>query len=231
MNTGHDVNRVVRSWLREDDHESADRILGTVLDRLDTTPQRRFWWPARRDSRMHKLALAAAATAAALLVAVAGYNLLPRLGTVGPGASPSPTPELLARGSFVIRDWDGVEFEATRTGSMIQGGMTVGLSQGSPDSLRVSFECVQTTDDGLMVIGGITVAGAGRFAGTRPGTFAAIAVKPGSPVKAQIWGYGQLPGIQTSDCRANANAWSLQISRSGDLVLRDDIEGTVQFGP
>ena len=45
MTAERDTTRVVRSWLRADEHESADRLLHTVLARLDTTPQRRPWWP------------------------------------------------------------------------------------------------------------------------------------------------------------------------------------------
>ena len=51
MSTERDVTRIVRSWLRTDEHESADRVLDTVLDLLDATPQRRSWWPARRIRR------------------------------------------------------------------------------------------------------------------------------------------------------------------------------------
>ena len=53
MSTDRDITRIVRSWLRTDEHESADRVLDAVLDQLDTTPQRRStWWPARRFSQM-----------------------------------------------------------------------------------------------------------------------------------------------------------------------------------
>ena len=36
-----DVNRAIRSWLHEDRHEDVSRVAGAVLDRVDTTPQRR----------------------------------------------------------------------------------------------------------------------------------------------------------------------------------------------
>ena len=97
MSAVRDINRIVRSWLREDEHESADRVLGIVLDQLDTTPQRRAWWPAWRATPMtySKLAIAAAAV---LVVAVVGYQFLPRgTGSVGAGptatARPTATPE------------------------------------------------------------------------------------------------------------------------------------------
>ena len=71
MSTDRDTTRIVRSWLRTAEHESADRVLGTVLDRLDATPQRRAtWWPARRLPELNntaKLVLGAAAVVVAAL--------------------------------------------------------------------------------------------------------------------------------------------------------------------
>jgi len=83
--------RIVLSWLREDAHENAERVLLRALDEVDTTQQRRSWWPARRfDMNTYtKLAMTAAAV---VVVAVVGYNLLPNRGeTGGPSVSPSPT--------------------------------------------------------------------------------------------------------------------------------------------
>ena len=37
MSTDRNPTRIVRSWLRSDEHESADRVLDAVLDQLDTT--------------------------------------------------------------------------------------------------------------------------------------------------------------------------------------------------
>jgi len=58
--------RIVLSWLREDMHENAERMLLRALDEVDTTPQRRSRWPAWRGFHMNKLALPAAAAVAAL---------------------------------------------------------------------------------------------------------------------------------------------------------------------
>ncbi len=99
MHAERDVRRIVQSWLRTDEHESADRVLDTVLELLDTTPQRRSWWPARRITDMNNIAKLAIAAAAVVVVAVAGYNFLPARGGVGGGPaasespSPSPTPQ------------------------------------------------------------------------------------------------------------------------------------------
>lgn len=110
MTADRDVTRIVRSWLGVDEHESADRVLETVLSRLDTTPQRRPLWPSRRFAQMNNARRGAIAAAAVLVLAVIGYNLLPRSGGVGgqstpvPTATPTPTnPPVLAPGSLAGR--------------------------------------------------------------------------------------------------------------------------------
>jgi hypothetical protein len=92
MTTERDVTRIVRSWLRTDEHESADRVLETVLVRLDTTRQRRSWWPTRRYADMHTYAKLAIAAVAVVAVAVVAINLLPASGGVGGGPAVSPSP-------------------------------------------------------------------------------------------------------------------------------------------
>jgi hypothetical protein len=93
MTAERDISRILRSWLRRDEHESAERILHTVLSRLDTTPQRRSWWPARRSLQMQRLTQMFIAAAAVLVVAVVGYSLVPRpTNDQGPTATASPLP-------------------------------------------------------------------------------------------------------------------------------------------
>ena len=131
MSTDRDATRIVRSWLRTEENESADRVLGTVLDRLDTTPQRRStWWPARRISTMNttlKFGLAAVVVAVAVLI---GINYLAEPSVGGPGPSeptatptsePTPTPEpsiaepsvapegLLPEGPHVLNDGEAID--------------------------------------------------------------------------------------------------------------------------
>ena len=97
MSTDLDTTRIVRSWLRQDEHESAARVLGEVHAALDATPQRPPWWPARRFADMNSFAKLAIAIAAVVVVAVVGFNLLPGGSNVGgtptasPSAPPSPT--------------------------------------------------------------------------------------------------------------------------------------------
>jgi hypothetical protein len=94
MSTDRDVTRTVRSWLNEDGHENADRVLDSVRDQLDTTPQRRAGWPARRFPLMNNALRIAVVAAAAVVVAFIGIRfLLPgdNLGGPGPSATPIPT--------------------------------------------------------------------------------------------------------------------------------------------
>jgi hypothetical protein len=95
MHSETDVARIVRSWLRTDEHESADRVLDDVLALLDATPQRRPAWSARRIADMNTYAKLLIAAAAVVVVAVIGINLMPASGGVGtgpPAVSPSPSP-------------------------------------------------------------------------------------------------------------------------------------------
>jgi hypothetical protein len=96
MSAERDVNRIVRSWIREEEHDSADRVLEIVISCLDTTPQRRSWWPSRRFSHVSNPVRLAIAAAAVLVVALVGLRFLPSLSNVGQpdptaGVSPGPT--------------------------------------------------------------------------------------------------------------------------------------------
>ncbi len=91
MSTDRDLTRIVRSWLHEDAHEDADRLLDLVLDEIDTTPQRRAPWLARRfpimNSNFGRVALAAA-----VVIGVVGFQYISNSNTGGPGATPTPQP-------------------------------------------------------------------------------------------------------------------------------------------
>ena len=131
MSTDRDTTRIVRSWLKTDESESADRILGTVLDRLDTTPQRRASWPVRRLPEMNNTAKLALGAAAVVVVALLGLQfLLPGANVGGPdlpdpsesGISvPSSTPQALPPsgdlepGTYLVsrQDWTPVPFSIT----------------------------------------------------------------------------------------------------------------------
>jgi hypothetical protein len=67
-----------------------DRVLDTVLDQLPATPQRRSWWPPRRESPMNTYIKAAMAVAAVLIVAVVGFRFLSPGDATSGGSSPTP---------------------------------------------------------------------------------------------------------------------------------------------
>ena len=166
MTAERDTSRIVRSWLRTDEHESADAILGIVLSRLDTTPQRRSWWPAWRHDRMNLYTKAAATAAAGLVVAVIGYNLLPQNGSQGahPSAPPSavPTPSLsptpspaatpaafhqgpLTAGTYVMTPFSGMPNASTVCMPAAPGC----VEDPADDSIRVTL----TVPDGYGAVG------------------------------------------------------------------------------
>jgi hypothetical protein len=99
MSTDRDTTRIVRSWLKTDEYESADRVLDAVLDQLDTTPQRRAtWWPARRLPPMSTSLRYGIAAAVVAVAAVVSFSFLAN--QVGPPST--PTPSASASGSAPI---------------------------------------------------------------------------------------------------------------------------------
>jgi len=96
MNRAPDVDLVLHEWLAGDGDIAPDRVLQVVADRIAVQRQRRRW----RVQRMLTMAQAikyGIAAAAVLVVAVVGYNLLPKGPSVGapttaPTLAPTPTP-------------------------------------------------------------------------------------------------------------------------------------------
>jgi hypothetical protein len=188
----------------------------------DATPQRRSWWPAWRDFRMNRLAATAAAAVTVLAVVVVSYSLRPGLGILGPGAAPSPSPTLLARGNFVLGGGYVVDIEAVAQGSSATGRMAVTEGESGP-SFIVDLECTRTTADGSILIGGVTTD---TTTGVSPeGTYAAIVLKPGSPVRATVWSQRGGPGSQAPSCLAYLGEQSWRLNSGG----MEPIEGTVEL--
>ena len=92
MSTDRDTTRIVRSWLRTDEHESADRVLDAVLDQIDTTQQHRARWPAWRMPVINKFVTIGLGTAVVVVVVAGlGFGLM-QAGTTGHGPSQAPSP-------------------------------------------------------------------------------------------------------------------------------------------
>ena len=233
MSAERDVNRIVRSWIRAEEHESADRVLQTVLSRLDTTPQRRSWWPSRRFAQVNRLVLATTATAAVLVVAVLGYNLLP--GVSGPGGQtsaptvPPPSPAQLAVGSFISHGAQ-IELNATGEGSNVTGSMTaVDVGGAEQGSFTVDLGCTRTTDSGLIMIGGPVTDSTNYDQFAPKGSNVAIVLQRGSPVKAFI--HPELPNPHAASCAVFLETVPDEGDPEFESSSLEPIEGTIELRP
>jgi hypothetical protein len=162
MSAERDVTRIVRSWLRTDEHESADRVLDNVLGLLDATPQRRSQWPVWRIADMNSSAKLAIAAAAVVAVALVGGRLLltssgPNVGAPGapspmPSQStpPSPSPTLaavfpaagpLSVGTHsMVREGTPISFRIASSGWTSRDGFWISRGkEGKPDGSSMSF--------------------------------------------------------------------------------------------
>jgi MFS superfamily sulfate permease-like transporter len=94
MNGRRDPDLPIAAWLQGEAPDRApERLLTASRDRIRMTQQRRAWWPARRVPTMNGALKLAIAAVAVVVVAVVGFNLLPRQsGIGGPGPSPSAVP-------------------------------------------------------------------------------------------------------------------------------------------
>lgn len=93
MNHLPDVEPVLRAYLADTGDRAPDRVLADVAARIARQPRRP--WRLRRRPFMSTYAKVAIAAAAVVIVAVVGFNLLPKQPGVGsspPSASPSSAP-------------------------------------------------------------------------------------------------------------------------------------------
>lgn len=92
MTTNRDLERLLDAWFADGPNEVADRVIDDVADRIERQPQQPAWRLRWRTPMSPTYKLGAAA-AAVIIVAVLGYNLLPRQPSTGGGpiASESPT--------------------------------------------------------------------------------------------------------------------------------------------
>ena len=116
-----DATRVVRLWLEEGVTALPDRVLDVVLDQLPAIPQRRPAWPTRRLPVMNNTVRLVLAAAAAVFVALVGYQLLvaPNVGEPTPTQTPAPAPAAglhsgkLDPGTYSIGPYFPVPFDLT----------------------------------------------------------------------------------------------------------------------
>lgn len=105
MKNRSDMDRVLQVWMTDGPTAISDRVVEVVATRIGVQRQRRVW-PLRGRTTVTTQIKLIAALAAALVVAVVGYNLLPLQPGVGttaptptavatptPAATPAPVPE------------------------------------------------------------------------------------------------------------------------------------------
>jgi len=153
-----DLSGRVRSWLREDGHENADRVLDTVLDQLNATPQRHAGWLARRFQIMNSNGLRfGIAAAAILIVAILGIGFFRPTNTGEPQATPPPTmPSGLAEnGKIVVTDGNVLRaFEPDGSGMAVLDTLPGPILSvvASPDGTRVAYPYENGDHQGLRVL-------------------------------------------------------------------------------
>lgn len=162
-----DVDRAIRSWLHEDRHEDASRVAGAVLDRAETTPQRRStWWPARRTPTMNKFLTVGLGAAAVVVVLLVGAQLLaspsgPNLGGP-PSDSPTPVPTSTAVPSAAGPPAD---FAAHPRGALVAGdyaftnitGLQIVFTVDNAWEKNIPNNVVWTVEDDKATVSAFTV--------------------------------------------------------------------------
>jgi hypothetical protein len=152
MSTRPDPDLVIAAWLTDEAREGApERLLSATRRQIESTRQRRAWWPVWRDPNMTSGLKLLIAAVGVVIVAVVGINLMPGQG-VGPGsaATPSPTPSPTPAPSVALGP----------TALPIDGPLAPRTYIiGDPFQLEVSID----VPDGWTVWGGVSGAGAGIY--------------------------------------------------------------------
>lgn len=233
MNDKRDFARAVDQWLDDGSDATPPELINAVLLAARSTPQERdLRVPWRTTSMTSYLRVAAVIAVAAIASTAAIYSFGPRgSGFGGTNATPSPSPALLARGNFVGLDGAVVELEATTEGSSVTGRMTVSVEG---DAFTVDLQCTQTTEEGLIMIGGVTTASTAQYLSPE-GSWAGIVLQRGSPVEWNIWSQRGGPTSEAASCLAFLDEQLLMEECCRNSENPPDwlspIEGTVEFGP
>ena len=226
MSTDRETTLAVRSWLEDGVNRLPDRILDAVLDQVPTTPQRRSGWSAWRSFRMNTYAKLAAGAAAVLVLAIVGYQFLPRSGGPGgqPTSAPSPSPSLLAKGDFTTIGAT-VRLDATGAGDKVSGTMSVQRNEGN---FTVALQCARAASSGLLWIAG-DVTTSTDSTNAAVGTRAGIVIQRGSAVKAIF--IFQMSDPRSASCQAFFDTIVVAEGGDPDFTPLAPIVGTVQLAP
>ncbi len=102
MSVRPNPDHAISEWLRQEAEAGApERLLMATRRQLESTNQRRAWWPARRFQEMNNPLRFAVAAAAVVAIAVVGINLMLKQGLSGPGANPTANPSPIPSASLV----------------------------------------------------------------------------------------------------------------------------------
>jgi hypothetical protein len=148
MNQHSDIDRVLSRWFEDGPNTMPDRVVEVVAGRIGRQPQRRTWRLLGRSTTMNTQIKLVAAAAAALVLAVAGWNLVPRNGNNGgnptPAMSASPLPPRIP------------------DGPVHAGAYTLRVTPGDPMAFVVS------APEGWVGFGGFFLGGPGASASGAP---------------------------------------------------------------
>jgi len=145
MNRERDFDQTLRHWLDDGADQAPERFVWGALETVERTAQRGAW-QASLEGLFMKLKTAAPylGVAAAVVLAVAAYQVLvaPNVGGPGPSPSPTPTPRV-----FTAEDLPKIVFNGrTAPEGMIVDNTTIGspalrvpLREGGPDIDETAF--------------------------------------------------------------------------------------------
>jgi hypothetical protein len=128
MNSRSDIDRVLSNWMADGPAAIPDRVVDVVAARIGVQRQRRTWLSQRRTNVTTQIKLIAA-LAAALVVAVVGYNLLPgRSGVGSPTTAPTPSastpPSTAPTAGAVLPPWYTTDGPPSGLGILTAGSHT-----------------------------------------------------------------------------------------------------------
>jgi len=158
MNQRSDFDHVLISWFDDGPTVMPDRVIDAVAERIGRQRQRSAWRLRRRLAMPNYMRLVAA-LAAAVVVAVIGYNLLPRGSIGGPNPTAVPTPSRAASAVPVIDMTDGSK-QAGRYRSFVStmAGGTVNVVYDLPAGWSGVAGDWLASPDGLAAPGGLGIA-------------------------------------------------------------------------
>jgi hypothetical protein len=151
MNRERDFDLTLRHWLDDGADQAPERFVWAALDKVERTAQRGARQASLEGFLMKfKSAAPYLGVAAAIVLALAAYQVFvgPDVGDAGPSPSPSPTPRLLTSAdlpNIVLTEAnapDGLTVDATESGAL---ALVVPLRPGGPIIDQTAFvDALQT---------------------------------------------------------------------------------------